>query len=250
MINELRHVEDTFAALFSEVKPFSANLLKKEDHVLYDKYDHNQFVVNGEVNLQEVKDAFAYQLNKGDDFIKFDSRKRLNEAMVHEFDLEESITDTMVLEEGCGWEENVDIYIKDLQFDDFGTDLIDLEVRHYGEAYGESFCKRNVEQLIDTVHKDARLHYYGAFSGNELVGSVFAFCEGDYVMIDSLLVDEKHRHQLIATTLLKFIVQVFEGKTIFLHADEDDTPKEMYMNLGFVNKDVLYEYTKVGIKNS
>ena len=35
--------------------------------------------------------------------------------------------------------------------------------------------------------------------------------------------------------------------TLLLHADEDDTPKDMYLKMGFDIVDRLYEYTRTGI---
>ena len=37
--------------------------------------------------------------------------------------------------------------------------------------------------------------------------------------------------------------------TLFLHADEDDTPKDMYLKMGFEIVDRLYEYTRTGIED-
>ena len=36
---------------------------------------------------------------------------------------------------------------------------------------------------------------------------------------------------------------------LLLHADEDDTPKEMYLKMGFEIADRLYEYTRTGIND-
>ena len=36
---------------------------------------------------------------------------------------------------------------------------------------------------------------------------------------------------------------------LLLHADEDDTPKDMYLRMGFEIVDRLYEYTRTGIED-
>lgn len=59
--------------------------------------------------------------------------------------------------------------------------------------------------------------------------------------------DEDFRHRHIATTLLKHAVNEAAGNVVFLHADEDDTPREMYEKLGFREVDRLYEYLSTDI---
>ena len=59
--------------------------------------------------------------------------------------------------------------------------------------------------------------------------------------------DEDFRHRYIATTLLKHAVKEAAGNVVFLHADADDTPKEMYEKLGFKEADRLYEYLSADI---
>lgn len=39
-----------------------------------------------------------------------------------------------------------------------------------------------------------------------------------------------------------YIADNFDG-IMYLHADEDDTPKDMYAKMGFEIIDVLYEYS-------
>lgn len=62
--------------------------------------------------------------------------------------------------------------------------------------------------------------------------------------MDSLLIDEDFRHQYIATTLVKHIAEKAQerGAVLYLHADPEDTPKDMYAKMGFQAVDKLYEY--------
>ena len=65
--------------------------------------------------------------------------------------------------------------------------------------------------------------------------------------IDGLIVDEAFRHQYVATSLIAHIADISPDSTLFLHADEMDTPKEMYLRMGFEIIDLLYEYCKTDI---
>ena len=87
--NKIREAEQAWKEVFSVEKPFNANLHRWQDEVLYDMYDHNQFVPIGEVTKEDLEKAFAYQKEQGWDFLKYDSREKLDSAIVNEFGLEE-----------------------------------------------------------------------------------------------------------------------------------------------------------------
>ena len=80
--------------------------------------------------------------------------------------------------------------------------------------------------------------------GGKLVGDCYIFASDGYVCMDGLLVDEDFRHQYIAMTLMKHIAEKAQerGEILYLHADSEDTPKELYAKMGFQAVDKLYEY--------
>lgn len=90
----------------------------------------------------------------------------------------------------------------------------------------------------------AALAYLGAYLGGKLVGDCYIFASDGYVCMDGLLVDEDFRHQYIAMTLMKHIAEKAQerGEILYLHADSEDTPKELYAKMGFQAVDKLYEY--------
>ena len=69
--------------------------------------------------------------------------------------------------------------------------------------------------------------------------------------MDSLVVDEDYRHRYIATTLIKSIAKQAQrdGCILYLHADPEDTPKEMYARMGFETVDTVYEYLCTDFSN-
>ena len=75
-------------------------------------------------------------------------------------------------------------------------------------------------------------------------GSCYAYVTNGYVVMDALVVRESFRKRYVATTLMKHIASRFTEE-MFLHADADDTPKEMYGKMGFETIDQMYEYVKV-----
>lgn len=68
------------------------------------------------------------------------------------------------------------------------------------------------------------------------------YINNEYVVIDEVLVDSDYRNKYICTSMFKYIVNQNKDKKIILHADEDDTPKDLYSKLGFKVVDKIYSY--------
>ena len=120
----------------------------------------------------------------------------------------------------------------------------------YQKERGDTFLKlEGYEPLADFTVRNNRnlrekLTYLGAYLGGKLVGDCYFFASDGYVCMDGLLVDEDFRHQYIAMTLMKHIAEKAQerGEILYLHADSEDTPKELYAKMGFQAVDKLYEY--------
>ncbi len=224
-----REAERQMARLFSSERPFSAHLTKWEDPLLPDKYDFNCFFCSGQPQAEEIAAALRYQKETGAAFLKLESDAPLQNS----FGLEQSVTLTMALTAPCdGWNRN--------PFVTFGRPTLAeaeaLEVRHYGPVYGEDFTRRNIRRMFP------KLNYHGAYLDGVLAGMCYTFESGGCVCLDGLLTDERSRGKGVATTLLRQLAGQSKDKLFFLHADADDTPRQMYEKLGFRAVDTLYEY--------
>ena len=234
MINKIRHNEELFIRLFSEEKTFSENLIKWEDKLLPDKYDQNFFEYLSQPTKEEFDKALKYQKDIGANFIKLEGREPLDNS----FNLEDSVTLTMVLEsDKTNWTINPDITFKKPSIEE----LEELEVKHFASIYGEDFTRRNIH------HQYKKLNYLGAYLDKKLVGACYSFSKDGLTCIDGLIVDEGYRRKYIATSLINHIKDINPGTTLYLHADEDDTPKDMYKKMGFDVVDKLYEYLSTDI---
>ena len=233
----VRRTEEHMAMLFSVRRSFSGHMMRWTDNELPDKYDHNGFSYTGQPSEEEFRRALAFQAERGDSFIKLEG----DEPLEQDFGLERNVTDTMVLEgDPRTWKKNGALVFAP---PDPGQ-LEELDVRHYASIYGESFTRRNIRRLYK------KLPYMGAFLGNVLVGACY-YCTLDRcTCIDGLLVDRKYRYQKIATSLLHHVIEQENSRIVFLHADDDDTPKEMYQRLGFRISDRLYEYLGTDISGT
>ena len=248
-ISRIRKAERSFKMLFSQKYAFSEHLEKWQDDDLYDMYDHNQFVpLLDDPTDKELEQAIAYQHQLGRGFLKLDTREKLDEALTERFSLEECCTETMLLRNKQKnievWKCNPDVVIHDSAYGDVLADLLQIDIETFASDYGEDFIRRRDARYVKKAMETQGFHYYVAYLDRKPAGSCYA-CEIDgYVVMDALVVREAFRKRYVATTLMKHIASQFKEE-MFLHADADDTPKEMYRKMGFETVDELYEYLKM-----
>ena len=238
----IRNAEHAFDMLFSCETPFSAHLYKQKDPELPDMYDHNAFIVVGTPSMEELSEAQAFQKANGNDFFKIDSTEALSPEIIQAFCLEEDRTDTMLLEKGhvSAWKRNPSVIVKNMKTEDIADDVVSVELAVYGKDYGEDFVKRKMQRYLSMSKKTDNFYYFGAYIGGKIAGACYAFDRHGYVCIDGLAVKEAFRKQYVATTLLAHIADTF-GERLYLHADAMDTPKDMYLRMGFRSIDTHFE---------
>lgn len=248
-ISHVRKAEQSFKQLFSQKRAFSEHLEKWQDDDLYDMYDHNQFAtLVDDPTDKELEQAIAYQHQLGRGFLKLDTREKLDEALIKCFSLEECCTETMLLrnkkENMARWKSNPDVIIYDSASGDVLADLLKIDIETFASDYGEDFIRRRDARYVKKAMKIPGFHYYVAYLDGKPAGACYAYAIDGYVVMDALVVREAFRKRYVATTLMKHIASQFKEE-MFLHADADDTPKEMYRKMGFETVDELYEYLKM-----
>ena len=248
-ISRIRKAERSFKMLFSQKCAFSEHLEKWQDDDLYDMYDHNQFVpLLDDPTDKELEQAIAYQHQLGRGFLKLDTREKLDEALTERFSLEKCCTETMLLQNKQknieGWKCNPDVIIHDSASSDVLADLLQIDIETFASDYGEDFIRRRDARYVKKAMETQGFHYYVAYLDGKVAGSCYACAIDGYVVMDALVVREAFRKRYVATTLMKHIASQFKEE-MFLHADADDTPKEMYRKMGFETVDELYEYLKM-----
>ena len=248
-ISRIRKAERSFKMLFSQKCAFSEHLEKWQDDDLYDMYDHNQFVpLLDDTTDKELEQAIAYQHQLGRSFLKLDTREKLDEALTERFSLEECCTETMLLQNKQknieAWKCNPDVIIHDSASSDVLADLLQIDIETFASDYGEDFIRRRDARYVKKAMETPGFHYYVAYLDGKVAGSCYACAIDGYVVMDALVVREAFRKRYVATTLMKHVASQFKEE-MFLHADADDTPKEMYRKMGFETVDELYEYLKM-----
>ena len=248
-ISRIRKAERSFKMLFSQKCAFSEHLEKWQDDDLYDMYDHNQFVpLLDDPTDKELEQAIAYQRQLGRGFLKLDTREKLDESLTERFSLEECCTETMLLRNKQknieAWKCNPDVIIHDSAYSDVLADLLQIDIETFASDYGEDFIRRRDARYVKKAMETQGFHYYVAYLDRKPAGSCYACAIDGYVVMDALVVRKAFRKRYVATTLMKHIASQFKEE-MFLHADADDTPKEMYRKMGFETVDELYEYLKM-----
>lgn len=248
-ISRIRKAEQSFKQLFSQKRAFSEHVEKWQDDDLYDMYDHNQFApLVDDPTDKELEQAIAYQHQLGRGFLKIDTREKLDEVLIKRFSLEECCTETMLLrnkkENMARWKDNPDVIIYDSASGDVLADLLKIDIETFASDYGEDFIRRRDARYVKKAMKIPGFHYYVAYLDGKPAGACYAYAIDGYVVMDALVVREAFRKRYVATTLMKHIASQFKEE-MFLHADADDTPKEMYRKMGFETVDELYEYLKM-----
>ena len=230
MIINTRKIEEEMGRLFSEKRTFSEHLHKWEDIFLPDKHDHNCFEYLGQPSTEEFRKALQYQKDLGVNFIKLEGDSPLEDS----FGLEEGVTATMVLNDrDAKWKSNDALVFKTPSV----RETQEIEVKHYGPIYGEDFSRRNIKRLFEV------LEYHGAYLNERLVGICYSYTADGMTCIDGLLVDNEYRNQYVATSLMAHIRETYPDAQLMLHAELDDSPKDMYLKMGFEIVDKLYEYS-------
>lgn len=248
-ISRIRKAERSFKMLFSQKCAFSEHLEKWQDDDLYDMYDHNQFVpLLDDPTDKELEQAIAYQHQLGRGFLKIDTREKLDGDLIKLFSLEKCCTETMLLRNKQknieAWKCNPDVIIHDSASSDVLADLLQIDIETFASDYGEDFIRRRDARYVKKAMETPGFHYYVAYLDRKPAGSCYACAIDGYVVMDALVVREAFRKRYVATTLMKHIASQFKEE-MFLHADADDTPKEMYRKMGFETVDELYEYLKM-----
>lgn len=238
MKKEIQECEENFIRLFCKRFKFSKNLYKYYDDVVFDMYDHNYFCNNKETSLKEILKALKYQKENNKNYFKIISNYPLKKDIIKTIGLEENNVLTMVYDNKTIIPINNKVIIKAVSL----KDLNKIELKHYGKIYGDGFCKRRNKEFINKSKENDNFKYYGAYINNKIVGVCHTFTYKNYTCLDSLLVDNLYRRKKVASTLISNAKN--NSKYLYLHADSDDYPKDIYLKLGFRTTGKNYEYFK------
>ena len=240
-MNNIDINEEQFNLLFCKkiVKP---NYTFYYDEELLDMYDHNYFEVDSLSNnlLDKIINVSKERNYK---HIKIISNNKLN-ILNNEF--EEEIILTLLKNDYSLFNipKIIDVTYKQIKKDDIYSDLLNFEVTNYGETYGKDFTTRKMKRYLNKAKEDNGLNFFGVYIKNEIIASCYAFYFNNIVGIDGLFVKPNFRNKYVASNLIKEIAS-FYSSPVFLHASKDETAKEVYYKLEFINQSEIFNYLKI-----
>jgi spore maturation protein CgeE len=115
-------------------------------------------------------------------------------------------------------------------------ELTALDIIQSGESAGVDFCIRRAHRRGEVYLSDAPCDCYLCRIDGKAVGNVDLLIHDGTAKIEDFAVDPAYQHRKIGTAMLKMLIAKAHAagcETVYLVADEDDTPKAMYTMLGF-----------------
>lgn len=123
-------------------------------------------------------------------------------------------------------------------------DGVKLDVATDGERLGEDFCTRRARRFGEVSINNPHFYNHLIYKDGQCIGNCVLFVHEGVAKVESFVILPEQRGKGYGITLFKAVCQKaleVGAKTIYLNADEEDTPKELYKKLGFEKVGVHYE---------
>ena len=229
----IEEIDNKFIKEFTKSFVFSDNLIKYQDDVVKDKYDHNYFYICNPPSKEEINKAIEYQKSLGLDFVKFVSDNDYSKLeLFKDYEIGHNVG---MMYMGKEYEEELKYELPNLEFKEASLEeVIAIEQKNFGEEYGYDFVIRASTEYYGHVK------YLGAYIDNKMVAYCYLYDKDGIRNIDGLCTDIDYRRRGIATALIKHVTT--KAHKCYLHADADDDPKKIYHRLGYRIVNDEYEY--------
>lgn len=109
----------------------------------------------------------------------------------------------------------------------------------YGEEYAQKYAKFNYDKIIE-----GQIKTYSVVINDKTIGTVLLIEYHHSIFIYGLYVDEEYRHQGFASNLMDACMEYAKKNNkceVYLEAELDDTPIEMYRKMNFKEIETIYE---------
>jgi spore maturation protein CgeE len=241
--NDITYCEAAYLACFTEC--YENDTIKRfRDDSLTDMYNHNYTYVKRNLLQEELQklilEESAQNQKENKQFIKV-SLAELPDVSQLDTPFGKLSTEhygnyiytPMV---SPGWNSRDGFTIKSVSKEAMVEDIVSMDLISDAKSCGEDFCIRRARRRGKVYLSDSSIDCYIIYSKDIPVGKCDLFLSNDTAKIEDFVVLPAYQRQGIGTTLLKHLIDTAltkGAKTIYLTADEDDTPKDMYMRLGF-----------------
>lgn len=237
----IHSTKDYERSMFGAVKEgFNDSLCRWISEVRPDHGDSNCFIPMDLLSTDDIQAAIDANISRGLNYVLFSMNRPMAGPCRERFDFEERVTYVMAMlsDRSHLWQTNDSVEIRDIQTHDISADILDVSdvpQQHQEAAY------RNMKMVLEVAKTHPEYHWLCAYKDGKRVGTAYAVEHNGFVEMDDLWVAEEYRHQRIATTIMKHIVDHTDG-IVYLHATANATPKDMYAKMGFEIVETAYEY--------
>lgn len=234
--NLIINCEAEYIECFSHAKEHP-EYVQYEDELLPDMYKHNFLAVRKSVAPHRIErligQALSEAKNKKKDFLRIE--------MLCGQEYPGAVKEHLgayqyPLDEEPVWVTRNDCEIKKIETPVMVEQLAELDLAHDRVRCGEDFCLRRARRRGQVYMSEKSCDSYLCYQNGIPVGNCDLFLSGDTAKIEDFAVLPDFQHQGIGTTLLYSMISTAKtagAKIIYLCADEEDSPREMYLKLGF-----------------
>lgn len=226
-------------------------IIRYRDDSLTDMYDYNFTYLKQITPLDTLQKLIQQELEinqqENKDFIKLAMDTypddRCFEGSCGKFELEHNGQYFYLPMQSPDWKTRDTCEIHKISNSSMIDDLVSLDINQDGERLGDDFCNRKARRRGLVYLSEAPLDCYLCYYDGKPIGSCELFIDNGTAKIEDFKVLPEYQRQGFGTTILKSLIDTALSKgvkVIYLTADEDDTPKEMYLNFGFVKVDDSY----------
>jgi len=244
VLEKVIQCEEAYKRCFCEVID-TANATYYMDSLLSDMYDYNFTLLKKEQSISLLQAFVSSETRKcierGKKFYKLTlpnlPKEDIKSCKGKEAEVEILGTYLCDLNKVARWRENTELTIKQITSSKQIEELIELDLIHDKETCGEDFCKRRARRRGKVyLSNDKPCNSYIGYYEGKAVANCDLCIDGEVAKIEDFAVIPIYQRKGIGTTLLRNLIEIAQkqgAKIIYLNADEEDTPKEMYTKLGF-----------------
>lgn len=246
LIDIIINTEEEYLKNFCTIEKFD-DFTRYKDDDLKDMYDYNCILINKSVNPRHVYEIIENEKKHrkaiGSDFCRiFTEDKPCFE------DFDKSYRDIEIEHNGYyvykamvkpDWKSLNNCKINKVDNSDAAQDFIDKSVvdNDPGNHGYNDFCLKRAKHHVDVYMDEKKpLNCYLCYYDNIPAGHCELMIKDGIAKIEDFMVLDKYQRRGIGRTIMNYLLNkaLDAGvELIYLVADEDDTPKEMYINMGF-----------------
>lgn len=245
----LERITSTKAAncrMFAHELNINERLLRWVDERNPQHYNRNHFLAQQPLLAEDIVEIIEVQKRRGLQGFLLKSPWKLSDEIMDQYGLteEKQLIWAQIEDKSCGRNINSAISIYDCQTEDISEQLRQLCLSEANSPNEKFWINRVVDEVLQTAKQNPNYHWLLACHEDKAVGRCYVFQGCGTVQMEDLWVTEAMRKQRVATTLLQYIQEHFDG-VLFLHSEAQDSVSDMYRKLGFEIVGEQYEYSLV-----